>query len=52
MEIEEKKMLLMMAHTQHIIIEQLNSIIDVLSDKLNIPIEDGTLKDITEVGEE
>ncbi|HSQ90153.1 hypothetical protein [Romboutsia sp.] len=50
MNMEEKQMLFMLAQTQHIIIEQLNSIIDVLGEKLDIPVEGGQMK--IEVGDE
>lgn len=45
---EEKQMLFMIMQTQQIIVNQLNSIVDVLSKQFGISIEEGTM----EVGDE
>lgn len=44
---EEKKILFTILETQHIIIQQLNGIVDLLSNEFDISIENGIL----EVGE-
>lgn len=41
---EETNMLLYLIETQQIIIEQLNSVIDLLSEKFDIAVENGMMK--------